>query len=49
MVNWLRPAGFDPGEWPRLKEYRVRLLSRPSVQAALEAEGLKKRAASATA
>jgi len=51
MVNWLRPAGFDPGQWPRLKEYRVRLLSRPSVQAALEAEGLglKKPTASATA
>jgi len=51
MLNWLRPAGFDPGQWPRLKEYRVRLLSRPSVQAALEAEGLglKKPTASATA
>jgi glutathione S-transferase len=45
MVNWLRPAGFDPGQWPRLKEYRARLSQRPSVQAALEAEGLKKRAA----
>jgi hypothetical protein len=17
MINWLRPAGFDPGQWPR--------------------------------
>jgi len=48
LVNWLRPAGFDPNQWPRLKEYRVRLSSRPSVQAALEAEGLKKRAPAAT-
>src|SRR6266851_8531882 len=44
MVNWARPAGFDLGQWPRLKEYRARLSQRPSVQAALEAEGLKKRA-----
>jgi glutathione S-transferase len=44
MVNWLRPAGFDPGQWPRLKEYRARLSQRPSVLAALEAEGIRKRA-----
>ncbi len=44
MLNWLRPAGFDLGQWPRLKEYRARLSQRPSVQAALEAEGYKKRA-----
>jgi glutathione S-transferase len=48
LLNWLRPAGFDQGQWPRLKEYRVRLSLRPSVQAALEAEGLKKRPSSAT-
>lgn len=45
MLNWLRPAGFDLNQWPRLKEYRSRVSQRPSVQAALEAEGLKKRAA----
>ncbi len=44
MLNWLRPAGFDLGQWPRLKEYRARVSQRPSVQAALEAEGFKKRA-----
>jgi len=45
MVNWLRPAGFDPAQWPGLKDYRARLSQRPSVQGALEAEGLRKRAA----
>jgi glutathione S-transferase len=45
MLNWLRPAGFDLAQWPRLKEYRARLSRRPSVQASLEAEGLTKRAA----
>lgn len=42
MLNWLRPAGFDIGQWPRLKTYRGRLRERPSVRAALEAEGLLK-------
>jgi glutathione S-transferase len=45
LVNWLRPAGFDPAKWPRLQQYRARLSQRPSVQAALEAGGLRKRAA----
>jgi glutathione S-transferase len=45
MLNWLRPAGFEIAQWPRLKEFRSRLIQRPSVQAALEAEGLRKRAA----
>jgi glutathione S-transferase len=43
VVNWMRPAGLDPNAWPRLKEYRARLSQRPSVRAALEAEGLLKR------
>ena len=43
LVNWMRPAGLDPTRWPRLKEYRARLSQRPSVRAALEAEGLLKR------
>lgn len=43
MVNWMRPAGLDPTRWPGLKEYRARLSQRPSVRAALEAEGLLKR------
>ncbi|HET7784730.1 MAG TPA: glutathione transferase GstA [Myxococcales bacterium] len=43
VVNWMRPAGLDPGKWPGLKDYRARLAQRPSVRAALEAEGLLKR------
>src|SRR5215470_17374485 len=35
MLNWLRPAGFDLAQWPRLKGYRTRVSQRPSVQAAL--------------
>lgn len=44
LVNWMRPAGLDPGRWPGLKDYRTRLSQRPAVRAALEAEGLLKRA-----
>jgi glutathione S-transferase len=43
VVNWMRPAGLDPNKWPGLKEYRARISQRPSVRAALEAEGLLKR------
>jgi glutathione S-transferase len=43
VVNWMRPAGLDPGKWPGLKEYRARIAQRPTVRAALEAEGLLKR------
>jgi len=42
LLNWLRPAGFDIAQWPRLKAYRTRLRERPSVRAALDAEGLLK-------
>ncbi|HEY8206613.1 MAG TPA: glutathione transferase GstA [Myxococcaceae bacterium] len=43
VVNWIRPAGFDLARWPGLQRYRSRLRDRPSVKAALEAEGLLKR------
>lgn len=43
VVNWMRPAGLDPGKWPGLKEYRARISQRPTVRAALDAEGLLKR------
>lgn len=43
VVNWIRPAGFDLAKWPGLQKYRSRLRERPSVKAALEAEGLLKR------
>jgi len=42
-VNWIRPAGFDLAKWPGLQAYRNRLKDRPSVKAALEAEGLLRR------
>jgi glutathione S-transferase len=45
MTNWIKPAGFDLGAWPGLKAYRTRMLERPTVRAALEAEGLVKRPA----
>jgi glutathione S-transferase len=44
VLNWTRAAGLDLNKWPRLKEYRSRLRERPAVVAALEAEGLIKRA-----
>ncbi len=44
MLNWTKPAGFDLSRWPALKAYRSRLSDRPSVQAALEAEGLRRKA-----
>lgn len=44
VVNWMRPAGLDASQWPGLKDYRTRLSQRPGVRAALEAEGLLKRA-----
>lgn len=42
VLNWTKAAGIDLGKWPALKDYRVRLRERPSVAAALEAEGLKR-------
>jgi len=44
MLNWVRPAGFDLNAWPKLAAYRTRLRERPTVKAALDAEGLLKRA-----
>jgi glutathione S-transferase len=43
LSNWIRPAGFDLGKWPKLQDYRARLRERPAVKAALEAEGLLKK------
>jgi glutathione S-transferase len=43
LINWMRPAGLDGKRWPKLQDYRVRLRDRPSVRAAMEAEGLLKR------
>lgn len=37
---WERMAKIEPAEWPALAAYRRRIESRPSVRAALDAEGL---------
>jgi glutathione S-transferase len=39
-LNWTRPAGIDLNAWPGLKDYRSRIRERPTVDAALKAEGL---------
>ena len=36
---------FPRDKWPALKEFHARVAARPTVQAALEAEGLNKKAA----
>jgi glutathione S-transferase len=41
-LNWTKAAGIDIGQWPTLKEYRLRVRARPAVGDALEAEGLKR-------
>jgi glutathione S-transferase len=43
VVNWIRPAGFDLAKFPVLQRYRNVHKDRPSVKAALEAEGLYRR------
>lgn len=45
VINWAYFLGFGLDAWPVLKEYHARVTARPSVQAALEAEGLNKKAA----
>jgi glutathione S-transferase len=44
VVNWIKPAGLDVAAWPRLRDYRSRMAERPAVRAAMEAEGLLKKA-----
>lgn len=44
LANWAQYVGVDLAKWPRLGAYAQRVAARPSVQAALEAEGLKKAA-----
>ncbi len=43
VLNWTKPAGIDLAQWPKLKDYRLRVRERPAVAAALEAEGLIKK------
>lgn len=40
VLSWTRMVGVDLGRWPELKGYLGRIRSRPSVEAALKAEGL---------
>lgn len=41
VLSWGRFVEVDLGRWPVLKEYWKRIAARPTVQAALQAEGLK--------
>lgn len=40
VVRWSDRIGFDLGPFPKLKEYLARIAARPTVQAAMKAEGL---------
>ncbi len=41
VLNWTRLVGIDLSAWPVLTAFQQRVASRPAVQAALAAEGLK--------
>ena len=45
VVNWSNVLAIDLAPWPALKEFQARVAARPSVQEAMEAEGLIKKAA----
>lgn len=40
VVRWSNRVGFDLAKFPRIQEYLARISARPSVQAAMKAEGL---------
>jgi glutathione S-transferase len=40
VLNWSDRVGFDLNQFPKIKEYLARIATRPSVLAALRAEGL---------
>ncbi|NML24548.1 glutathione transferase GstA [Zoogloea dura] len=42
VLGWAPMVKVDLAAWPSLAEFSARIAARPSVQAALEAEGLKK-------
>jgi len=44
LVNWAGWVDIDTSRWPRIGAFVQRIAARPAVQAALEAEGLKKAA-----
>jgi glutathione S-transferase len=45
VVNWTNFHGIDISPFPNLQAFQARIAARPSVQQALEAEGLAKKAA----
>jgi glutathione S-transferase len=45
ILNWCNYQNIDLAKWPSLDAYVKRIAARPAVQAALEAEGLLKKAA----
>ncbi len=44
VLGWTAHVGVDLSKWPVLTAYQARIGSRPAVQKAMEAEGLKKAA-----
>jgi glutathione S-transferase len=44
LANWTQYVGIDLAKWPGIGRYMQRVAARPSVQAALTAEGLKQAA-----
>jgi glutathione S-transferase len=40
LTNWTRPTGMDLSRWPNIAAFAGRVAQRPTVQAALKAEGL---------
>jgi glutathione S-transferase len=45
LINWTYFVGIDLGKWPALADFHARVAARPTVQLAMEAEGLNKKAA----
>jgi glutathione S-transferase len=41
VLSWVDLVGLDRTDWPHLAAYLRRIAARPTVQAALQAEGLK--------
>ena len=44
MTNWAKAVALDLSAFPALLAFQQRVAERPAVQAALEAEGLVKKA-----
>ena len=42
VTNWAKPVALDLSAYPRVLDFQKRVASRPSVEAALKVEGLKK-------